>query len=413
MEPAGRIEPQPWMAAEPTRAVIRALTAAGDEARFVGGCVRDAVLGRAVHDVDIATPVPPGRVVRLLEAAGLRALPTGLDHGTVTAVTGGRHFEITTLRRDVETDGRHAKVAFTDDWAADAARRDFTINALYCDPDGTLFDPVGGLADLRRGRVRFVGDPDRRIAEDGLRILRFFRFYAHYGRPPIDGAGLAACRDRAGMLDRLSGERVRDELLRLLAAPEPGPVAALMAEAGVLARVLPEAGDERRLAALAAIEAELGERDPLRRLAALLATDGPGAARSAARLRLANRDRDRLVALAEPTEPPIAPDMGDRDRRRALYRWGVGLFRDRVLLAWAAERSPDTAGYRRLLRAADEWRRPELPVRGADVVALGIPPGPEVGRLLARLEGWWEAGDYRADRAAALAELARLAGTRP
>ncbi|MEE8534186.1 MAG: CCA tRNA nucleotidyltransferase, partial [Alphaproteobacteria bacterium] len=228
------------MKAPATRAVVDALTADSAEVRFVGGCVRDAVAGRKVTDVDIATPDPPETVTRLLEAAGIRVVPTGIAHGTVTAVIRHRHFEITTLRRDVETYGRRAKVAFTDDWTADAARRDFTINALFCDPDGTLYDPFGGIDDLDAGRVRFVGDAVKRIKEDVLRLLRFFRFYAHYGRPPPDAEALAACRAMARALPGLSGERVSAELLRLLAAPDPAAVLALMIEAEVLAFVLPE-----------------------------------------------------------------------------------------------------------------------------------------------------------------------------
>ncbi|MFQ5959208.1 MAG: CCA tRNA nucleotidyltransferase, partial [Alphaproteobacteria bacterium] len=250
VEPAGTIEPQRWMTVRATRAVVDALRAQGAEVRFVGGCVRDAVAGRKVTDVDIATPDPPETVIRLLEAAGIRVVPTGIKHGTVTAVVARRPFEITTLRRDVETYGRHAKVAFTDDWTADAARRDFTINALFCAPDGTLYDPFGGLDDLRAGRVRFVGDAVQRIREDVLRLLRFFRFYAHYGRPPPDAEALAACRAMALALPSLSGERVCAELLRLLAADDPAAVLELMIEADVLEFVLPEVAGVGALAEL-------------------------------------------------------------------------------------------------------------------------------------------------------------------
>ena len=221
------------MTAPATRAVTEALSAEGATVRFVGGCVRDAVLGRDAKDVDIATPDPPETVIALLEAAGLKAVPTGIAHGTVTAVADGTPFEVTTLRHDVETDGRHAKVAFTDDWVADAARRDFTLNALYCDADGALYDPVGGIEDARRGRVRFVGDARARIEEDALRLLRFFRFHAHYGRGEADATALAACRELAPLLANLSGERLRDETLKLLAAPESAPVVALMIDMGV------------------------------------------------------------------------------------------------------------------------------------------------------------------------------------
>ena len=378
-----------------TIAVLAALTAAGAPARFVGGCVRDSVLGRAVRDIDIATPTPPETVMTLLADAGIKAVPTGLAHGTVTAVIEPDHFEITTLRRDVETYGRHAKVAFTDDWAADAARRDFTMNALYLDRDGELYDPTGGLADARDGRVRFVGDPAERINEDFLRILRFFRFHAHYGRGPVDRAGLAACGAAASGLRRLSGERVRDELLRLLAAPDPTAVLRLMADADVLAQVVPEAARLDRLAGLLAVDRDI---DPVRRLAALAAGDGAILAAIAARLRFSNRRRDRLVATAGPfavTNPAAA--------RRLLYRIGAEAYGDRLLLAWAE--APAEARFAPLLGAAAGWRRPKFPLRGKDVVALGIERGTRVGELLAAVEAWWVDGDFQAGRAECLARL--------
>ena len=283
MQPSDRLDPQPWMTAPETVAVMAALSAAAGEARFVGGCVRDALLGRKVRDVDIATHEPPERVMNLLKRAGIKAIPTGIKHGTVTAVTGAKHFEITTLRRDVETYGRHAKVEYTDDWQADAARRDFTMNALFCGADGTIYDPFGGLADLRAQRVRFVGDPETRIREDVLRLLRFFRFHAHYGKPPPDAAALAACRSLAPLLPTLSGERICAETLKLLSAPQPADVIDLMGETGVRAHFLPEATRNDRLRALVAIEGSaprdlVPRTDPLRRLAALL--DGSEAERA-------------------------------------------------------------------------------------------------------------------------------------
>src|SRR5713226_4802519 len=213
MQPVERIVPQSWMIEAPTRAVLAALGAGGAVVRFVGGCVRDALLGRAIGDIDIATPDLPETVLTLLEAASIKAVPTGIAHGTITAVVPPRHFEITSLRRDVETFGRHARVAFTDDWAADAARRDFTMNALFLDAEGQVFDPVGGLEDLRAGRVRFVGDAEARIREDVLRLLRFYRFHAHYGRGEADEAARAACRALAHLLPGLSGDRIAAELL--------------------------------------------------------------------------------------------------------------------------------------------------------------------------------------------------------
>jgi len=411
MEPAGRITPPDWMRAPETRVLIAALTAKGDVARFVGGCVRDAILGRPAGDIDLATPARPETVMAHLAAASIRAIPTGLAHGTVSAVIGPRRFEITTLRRDVETDGRHARVAFTDDWAADAARRDFTINALYCDADGTLYDPVGGLADLRARRVRFVGDARARIREDVLRLLRFFRFYAWYGRPPADAEALAACREMAPALPRLSGERVAAELLRLLAAPDPVEAVALMEETDALAAILPEAGPAAALAPLIAAESRAGiAPDGPRRLARLLRAGGGGAdaaRRVAARLRLSNALRDRLAALVAPREVSgiaVTADLDDAGVRRALYRAGAALFVDLVLLAWA-ETPEAAAALAAMIAAAEAWTPPVFPLRGADALAAGMAPGPEVGRLLAEIENDWVAGGFKEGRAALLEVL--------
>ncbi|HEV2551381.1 MAG TPA: CCA tRNA nucleotidyltransferase [Stellaceae bacterium] len=393
--PAARIPLQPWMAAAETRAVLAALGGGG---RFVGGCVRDALLGRAVGDIDIATPLTPEEVTRRLTASAIKVVPTGLAHGTVTAVVAGRPFEITTLRRDVETDGRHARVAFTDDWVEDARRRDFTMNALFLDADGAIFDPVGGLSDLHAGRVRFVGDPTTRIREDVLRILRFYRFHAHYGAGEPDPAGRAACRTLAHLLPNLSRERVATELLKLLAAPDPTPVLRLMEEDGVLAAILPEARQLGRLAALIPLEPT---PDSIRRLAAL--TDG-GAEAIAERLRLSTADRERLAILAK-LRAPIDLAGDEPVQHQALYRLGADRYRDLVLLR-AAERG-DADRARTLLALADRWPVPKFPLRGADVTKAGVPAGPAVGRLLNEIEAWWRDGDFRADRAACLTELRR------
>ena len=401
-----RLAPQPWMDAAPTRAVMAALAAAGGEgcARFVGGCVRDALVGRPVSDIDIATPLAPTEVIAALEAAGLRAVPTGIEHGTVTAVAAHKPFEITTLRRDVETDGRRAVVVFTPDWAEDAARRDFRLNALYLEPDGTLHDPVGGgVADARAGRVVFVGEPEARIREDYLRILRFFRFRAWYGRGEPDAAALAACAAMKGGVAGLSGERVSKELLKLLSAPDPVPAVGLMAEAGVLEAALQAPVDLALFRSMAALtgDAEL-------RLSAL--TPPGSAAAVAKRLRLSNAQRDRLAA-AIGTEPPLGLGMGDAEARRALYRLGAATFGDRIRRLWAAapEKGEDA---RRLLAVAEAWTRPRFPLSGADVMGLGAPRGPEVGRLLQAAEAWWIEADFRPGREEALAKLRELAGTR-
>ena len=418
LAPAGRIAPRDWMEAEATRAVIAALTSEGAEARFVGGCVRDAVLGRAVKDIDIATVELPERVIALLQKAGIKAVPTGVAHGTVTAVIDEARFEITTLRLDVETDGRHAKVAFTDDWARDAARRDFTINAMFLAPDGKLFDPCRGLADLKEGRVRFVGDAHERIAEDVLRLLRYFRFFAEFDRPPPDARALSACKDLAGELGKLSGERVQEELMKLLTAPGAAAALAIMAEEGILPHVLPEARAFARLAALCAIEdapeAPGVSPDGLRRLASVLDVDGAGAKAVAARLRLSNADADRLKALAG-RAGGLGPAADPKAVRRRLYRLGADGFRDLALIEWAGAKAadaglPETAsdGYRAQLASADTWIAPSLPVGGEDVLALGVGAGPALGALLERIEGWWLDQDFGPDREACLKRLREL-----
>jgi poly(A) polymerase len=424
MDPVRRIEPAPWMMAPDTSRVMAALGARGATARFVGGCVRDTLLGRPFDEVDIATDARPEEVIALLGDAGIKAVPTGIQHGTITAVTDGNHFEITTLRQDVRTHGRHADVAYTDDWAADAARRDFTVNALFLDTDGTLFDPCGGLADLERGRMRFVGDAETRIREDVLRLLRYFRFYALYDRPPPDEDALAAARNLAPLLGGLSGERIWQELARLLTAPEPGAVFALMGEVGVLREILPEAQHLGRLAALAEVAAlggiAVGEDNALLMLAALVETDGAGAEAVAARLRLSRAQRIRLKNLAQ-SQADLAPDTPALDARRLYYRFGREAYRDLVYVSWAATRAAADAAehleidrdYRALLEISDA-PPPVLPVRGEDAVALGLPPGPAVGRAIAEVESWWVEEAFAPDRAACLARLkAAIAGPKP
>jgi len=418
-EPVGQLSPQAWMQAEETRTVIAALTAEGAEVRFAGGCVRDSVLGRAINDIDIATHDPPDRVLALLEKAGIRAIPTGIAHGTVTAVVGQEHFEITTLRCDVESFGRHARVAFTDDWTLDAARRDLTINAMFATPEGMIYDPYEGLLDLGAGRVRFVGNPYLRIEEDVLRLLRFFRFQAYYGKPPADAAALMACRALAHRLPELSGERVCGELFKLLLAPDPSITLLLMRGERVLEHVLPEATEFGRLRLLVFLETRAMARDnvkpdPLRRLAALMNGDRKAALDVAARLRLSNAETHRLADMCGPVAWPMA-GMDDLVARRLLHRLGVEAFHDLTLIAWAGRkdvqaRTPpgETNQWLHLLDLADQWQPVTLPVKGQDLIDRGIPRGPEIGELLGKLETWWEDGDYRAGRDEALARLDQL-----
>ena len=398
---------QPWLTSPTTRAVMDALEAAGgaDCARFVGGCVRDALLRLAVKDIDIATTLTPDETLAALKSAGLRAIPTGVEHGTVTAIADRRPFEITTLRRDVETDGRRAVVAFNRDWAEDAARRDFRLNALYADREGEVSDPTGGgLADLAAGRIAFVGDPRTRIREDALRIPRYFRFLARFGRGKPDRAALAACAELKSLVRSLSGERVTKELFGLLAAEDPGAAARLMASTGVLGELLPEAHGLERLGRLIAIDGEhFFEPDPLLRLASLL-PDEASAARVSARLKLSSADRDRLAA-ALGSEPPLKSWMSPREVRRAVWRLGAPTFRDRVRLGWAASDRPAAAIQWRALLPLSNWSPPAFPLTGDDALAAGVPSGPLVGEVLREVEAWWVDADFPADRLSAIERL--------
>ena len=403
----------PWMTHPTTRSVIDALEAAGGAgcARFVGGCVRNAILKQPIGDIDIATTLTPDAVTKALTDAGLKAVPTGIDHGTVTAVAKGKPFEITTLRRDVETDGRRAVVAYTTDWAEDAQRRDFRLNALYADPAGRLYDPTaGGLADVHAGRIVFVGDAETRIREDALRILRFFRFNAWYGRGEPDPAGLAACAKLRDLIGHLSAERVSAELLKLLAAEDPRAAVRLTAQSGVLAVVLPEAQGLERFERLVGIETEmLFTEDALLRLAALLPDDPATAAALAERLRLSNAQRDRLAAALDP-EPRLVSWMSPKETRRLVYRLGAETLCDRVTLAWAAsERPAATTQWRALLPTARSWTPPRFPLTGDEVMAAGVAKGPLVGEVLREVEAWWVENDFPADKLALIERLKAVA----
>ncbi len=405
-----RIAPQPWMTAEPSRRVLAAL----GSARFIGGCVRDAVAGRTVADIDIATPLVPDAVMARLQAAGIRAVPTGIAHGTVTAMVGGATLEITTLRRDLACDGRHAQVIFTEDWQADAARRDLTINALSCTADGTLYDPFDGVADLTAGRVRFIGRAEDRIREDVLRLLRFFRFQGRYGRWPPDAEALAACRALAPRLPGLSGERIRAEVCRILAHDRCADVWDLMITNAVVPHLLPAATQTHRLAALVRLDAALGvgpaEDRAVVRLAALLATDRAGAEAAARRLRLSRVEHDRLLGLVAPLVAP-RPGTPPADLCRALVTLRCpARFRDLMLLAAAAtpeapESVPDAL--RPALAMAARRAATPFPVSGHDLLMRGVPAGPGLGRCLGDLEVWWAEHNFEPGREPCLAELER------
>ncbi len=368
----------PWRQRPGMARLLRALGAGRGETRFVGGCVRDTLLGLPVSDVDLATRLAPEAVMAALAAAEIKAVPTGIAHGTVTAVIGGAPIEVTTLRRDIATDGRRATIAYTDDWREDAARRDFTINALLADPKtGEVFDHFGGLADLQGGRVRFIGDPLQRIAEDHLRILRFFRFHARFGRGAPDAPALAACAARANDLMALSRERIAGELLKLLALADPAPTVALMIAHGILKPVLPEIDSADRLAALVQAEVKAGiAANPVRRLAALLPPSPEIAAAVAIRLRLSRRAAKRLASAADRTlESP----------QLLAYRIGNEEAVDRFLLQ--AEPGID-------VKALQDWPRPRLAIGGGDLIEMGLAPGPIVASTLQAIERDWAAAGF-------------------
>jgi poly(A) polymerase len=388
-----------WLVRGEVAPLLKLLDSNGEEARIVGGAVRNALLRLPVHEIDIATTALPEEVGRRVEAAGWKAVPTGIEHGTVTVLIAGKPFEVTTLRRDVETYGRKAKVVFGRDWVADATRRDFTINALSLSADGQLHDYAEGLADLAARRVRFIGDPAQRIAEDYLRILRFFRFHAWYGEGAPDPEGLHACiRGQAG-IDSLSRERIRTELLKLLLAPHATPTLALMTEIGLLGNVLGGVALLASFENMVKLEAAVGvQSDPVRRLGALgvrLAEDGE---RLAQRLRLSNADAERLTALERWWR--VSPEHGGTSARALLYRLGPQHFADQVLVAWS--RSPASAAdpaWRALAELPRTWSAPEFPLKAADFIARGFAAGPALGAAMRAAEAAWIAADFPTDRA--------------
>jgi poly(A) polymerase len=399
----------PWLNTEDARAVFGALAAAGFEARAVGGAVRNSLLGLPVKDVDVATTARPLEVMSAANMAGLRTVETGLQHGTITVISGHTPFEVTTLRRDVETDGRHASVAFTSDWADDARRRDFTINALYCDRDGRVHDPLAGYPDIVARRVRFIGSPHDRIREDYLRILRFFRFTSEYASNAPDPAGLAACAELKDGIKRLSGERLRAELLRILTTPRAIEIVQAMDDSRILSLVLGVDGNVQRFGNL--VQWQMAARaapDAILCLGALALNMTGNASILQRHLRLSNNEYERLSRMAMP-DAAFDPSSKLIDAKEFVYRHGTRALRDGVMLAWASAPSkaqPDVWLDR--LNLAQRWRAPLMPVNGADVLALGIESGPNVGRVLSAFEDWWIAADFPDDATQLAAKLGEI-----
>lgn len=404
----------PWLSAAPLRALFNAFHHRGADIRVVGGAVRNGLLGLPVKDIDLATPLLPDEVMALAQSAGFAVYPTGLAHGTVTVVGLAHSFEVTTLRRDIETTGRHAVVAFTTDWTEDALRRDFTINALLCSADGTITDLVGGRDDLAHRRVRFIGDAHARIREDYLRILRFFRMSAMYGEGPLDATGLAACASLKEGLAQLSAERVRTEVLALLGSHRAADVVATMQVASITTAIFKSEVHVDRLRRLQAIEAVLrAAADPSDRLAALAIDSDADVADVSALLRLSALESEALAdALRIPAH--IAATASDRDLRQRVYRHGNTSIRRALVHAWAASAaSIDDADWQRRVITANSWPAPTMPFSGRDVLALGVPPGPNVGRILSEFEAWWSARDFPDDVFQQRAQLAALVAEMP
>jgi poly(A) polymerase len=384
----------------PVARLLAALDRDGEEARIVGGAVRNALLRMTVHEIDVATTAVPDEVLRRVAAAGWKAVLTGLEHGTITVLVDGKPFEVTTLRRDVETYGRRAKVVFGRDWVADAERRDFTINALSLSQNGTVHDYVGGVADLAARRVRFIGDPAQRIAEDTLRILRFFRFHAWYGADAPDAEALDACiRGRAG-IETLSRERVRTELLKLLLAPRATPTLAIMAETGLLGSVLGGVALLASFENMVKIEAGMTlEADAMRRLGALGVAVMEDGERLSQTLRLSNAETERLLALEGWWR--VTPAAGEKSARALLYRLGRQHFSDQVLVAWSRSGAgvADFA-WRGLACLPETWTAPAFVLKAADFMRRGIAAGPALGAALRAAEEAWIAADFPTDHAA-------------
>ena len=383
---------QTWLREPRLQGVMGVMAAAGGEVRVAGGAVRNSLLGEPIGDVDLATTMRPDDVMRVCKAAGFGVHPTGIEHGTVTVVNRGQPFEVTTLRLDLETDGRRAVVSFTDNWEADALRRDFTMNALYCDIDGKIFDFTKGYRDIQRKRVRFVGDSSQRIKEDYLRILRFFRFHSWYGKGVPDRVGLAACVKLKSGLKKISAERVRQELMKLIVAPRAVATLKVMAASGILNSILPHTEEWRVLERL--------RGDAVLRLF-VLAKKPVGLQE---RLRLSNDDASRIENLS--VAPDISPKFSAAQQRALLYQLGAETWSDTVQVAWAKSRAKlDDDRWQALLDLLKSWPVPKFPVTGKDLIAGGEQPGPAMGEMLSQLEDWWVASDFEPTREELLSRI--------
>jgi poly(A) polymerase len=399
MSDARVLDDAPWLTSGPTARVLKLLDGEGEEARVVGGAVRNALLKIPTGDIDIATTAVPAEVIRRAKAAGIKSVPTGIEHGTVTLVVEAQPFEVTTLREDIETFGRKATVAFGRDWVRDAQRRDFTINGLSVDAAGVVHDHVGGLADIAARRVRFIGDPSQRISEDYLRILRFFRIHAAYGSGEPDRAGYLACIGARAGLASLSAERMRMEMLKLMVASGAAAAITAMADGGLLLPVFGGVAYTGPFAAMISAERALGlAPDPVRRLGALAVAVTEDAKRLATRLRLTNAETKTLDSMGHRWWRLAG--MDEATARRRLYRLGAERYRDRLMLAWARAGGNDDPSWPALARLPQRWSAPKFPLKAADFVARGIAEGPALGQVLALAEDAWLAADFPLDELA-------------
>jgi poly(A) polymerase len=389
-----RLDDAPWLKSGPAARVLELLNTDGEEARVVGGAVRNALLDRPIGDVDIATTAVPEEVIRRAKVAGIKSVPTGIEHGTVTLVVDAKPFEVTTLREDTETFGRRAKVAFGRDWVRDAERRDFTINGLSVDAEGRVHDYVGGLDDIAARRVRFIGEPAKRIAEDYLRILRFFRIHAAYGVGPPDRASYLACISGQAGLASLSAERIRVEILKLMVADGAVVAVNAMADGGLLLPIFGGIAYTGPFARLISIEHALDMLpDPIRRLGALAVAVTEDARRVASRLRLTNAETKALDSMGHRWWRLAGMDEARAKRR--LYRLGEDRYRDRLILAWARSgEGSDAASWRELASLPERWTAPKFPLKAADFLGRGLAQGPELGQALALAEDAWLAADF-------------------
>jgi len=404
-----------WLQAPPLVKLLNILNKEGINARMVGGCVRDMLLGCKIIDIDIACSLPPEESQKRLENAGVKVVPTGLKHGTITAVINKRSFEITTLRRDEQTDGRHAKVAYTDDWLEDARRRDFTINALYLDADGGLYDPCGGLADIAARRVRFIGEADERIQEDALRILRFFRFSAQIGQNHMDPSGREACIKNRKLIEGLSGERLAQELLKILQTVNLLPIIKVMCEEGILEKIIPNheslghefLGHEflQDLTGYVGLERSLGKSNILARLSCLLPKTSDGITSIKSHLKLSNKQAKTLKNYTNHSLK-ISAAMTQKDIRRAIYHSDRDIFIVALLQSWASNKlDKDHENYRKILAYAENWPIAIFPVQGKNLMTSGLKSGPEIGRILHELEQEWVQSDFHLTREELLARV--------